>query len=345
MKKLDKDNVFNMSHKDLLELYYKQVATNERMNQCILIQRNILDQFKPLTEPSKYGAMISKILNSIKLNKILQDKEVQSHFHTNRIEMENKTELEVIEALKYINDYENNQVGPTTYLAYVARFTGIKTCTTCGITGKRIHNDFQRGVFALVKSKFSYLSRPIKLVSSKYSSSYYLANIPYYSYLSMVNLIRNIEAELRNFRRRGIQQAVDELELDLKTLNAYVTNRKSSTLINVFKGVSKSVETLPSTDTSQTPDIAAMEVESNIIEASGKIIKEIKESELTIKEELYFNDTLTLSELYKLLSSETLAHAHPKSLSFKYGLKYKGMAKNIRVYNKKGITNKLEKDI
>ena len=227
-----------LKHKNketIVELYYKKEVDNLNLSTCVSEQHTVITSVSDLYNSTKEGNIFKRLISYItlpfKLNKQLNKH--QEYFYTyklNKFKIMNEEQLLV--SLDYINDYENKKVSPVLYMDYIQTITGVNVCKSCGATNNRLHNDFQRRVFNTMKNEYSYLAKPIVLISGKYNSAHYITTIPYYTYTHLHNLLIKMNKDLSNYTRRGIKQAVVELTQDVATLEAYIADRKNSSLLD-----------------------------------------------------------------------------------------------------------------
>lgn len=224
----------NKSRKELIELVYSLEAKNQSISKCTLDQHKMITEISDLYLNSKTNKVINFFKLPFKLKSILNKN--SKYLYTYKLSKLNRMkEEQILEALDYINDFENKKVSPILYMEYIERVTGIKVCKDCGFTNNRLHNDFQRRILNIIKENYPHLKFPIKLTSGKYGSEHYSNTIPYYTYHHLVNLVTKIKSDLKAYSKRGLDIAVDELKVDLKILEDYILNRKKSSLQDSIK--------------------------------------------------------------------------------------------------------------
>lgn len=220
----------NLTKDELIELVYsKEVEINELNN----TSKDHETLFKIIASISTFRdksiSWHKRLYNLIIVpflffKQLKQYENIFFNYKLNHLEM---TQDQILQALEQVKLYEAKQIAKDDYLSYIETVIGVKTCRTCGSNTKRLHNDFHRRLLSIIKSKYSYLAEPIKLVGSKYGSDFFNTSIPYYTFYYLDDLVLKMKRDISTFTKRGFTAAAKEVEADLKTLSEYVTLRKA----------------------------------------------------------------------------------------------------------------------
>ena len=342
----------NKSKRELIELVYKNDVINQNLTECLNTQHSMITDISDLYEShliktNRIQRFISFILIPFKVFNILNKH--NKYFYTYQINKVNMNEKQVLEALDYINDYENKLSSPINYMNYIERVTGVNICKTCGNTNSRLHNDFQRRILNIIKKDFPYLLMKIELKSGKYGSEHYNSTVPTYTFHYLNNLLSKMAQDIKSFKNRGLHEASKGVEMDYITLAEYIVLRKQSSLM----------AKAPNTEVKQEVEVSTSVAKESPLTEDSKAVahKEYIKPELIVNEGLNSSineviasvDTvipdITKDSLNANVEPDTSIDVllsrgvtmknegvHMKTISSTLGLPYKGLSARLKQY-------------
>lgn len=307
------------SRDELIEMIYSQNVELQNLRECTKIQHKIITDISDTYKETNEGKWFDRLMKMIKLPFTLKNKlnNNEVYFYTYKL---NKyitmKESEILQSLDYINRYEDKAVSPTEYMKHIENIVGISVCKSCGSSNDRLHNDFQRRIFNLVKSNFRHLAFEVNFVSGKYKGNHYIDNVPFYTYHNLIKLERQMKKEIKNYKLRGIIDQIDKLNEDLLTLQTMIEKRRKSYIkVDEVSELKEEIE----------------ELKEDIVEIKESV--DFKEPEPTVKKEIEAQPVIDegdnkLSEAAKLYSDGI----HPRKIASTLGLEYKGLTGKIKAY-------------
>ncbi len=309
------------SKQELIELVYNQNVELQDLRECTKIQHEIITDISDTYKEINEGKWFDRLMKMIKLPFALKNKlnNNEVYFYTYKLnKYTTMNESAILTSLDYINRYEDKAVSPIDYVKYIESVTGISTCKSCGQSNDRLHNDFQRRIFNLVKSNFRHLAFEVNFVSGKYKGNHYVDNVPFYTYYNLTKLERQMNKEWKNYIKRGLQDQATELSRDILTLQTMIEKRKKSYI---------KVEELK--DTADELKEEVEELKEDVIEIKESVEPQV---EPATKEEVQptKEGDNKLSEAAKLYNDGM----HPRKVASTLGLEYKGLTGKIKAYNK-----------
>lgn len=240
--KAKKEMIANKSKDELIEIVYALEVENQKIKECFQDRDTIVSKLSTLSAEHTYSKNPFKKLIGFVLLPFALLKELNKHesfLNYYKLKTITMTQEQVLTSTDYINGYETKTVAVEDYMNHIERVTGVSLCANCGNTTARVHNDFQRRILNTIKNDYTFLAHPIKLTSSKYGSTYYNDNLPYYTFHYLNEVLKKMKADVVICTKRGLKVALDEIVSDLKTLESYIEKRKG------LGGVSEGVEVEP----------------------------------------------------------------------------------------------------
>ncbi len=326
------------TREELIELVYKLESNNQDLKECTKLQHKILTDISEVYHKEHKG-FFNKLIWYIKrpFEIITQINNYKEYFYTHKINKFNiMNQEQLIQALNYINDYENKKASPVLYMQYIENITGVKVCKSCGNANARLHNDFQRRILNIMRNEYPYLAQPIKLISGKYGQSHFMDNIPFYTFNHLEKLVKRMKSDLVLFKKRGLDEAVI-LGNDIDTLENYIKLRKQGTVQKTSKEddtdaiidskedtpvvQNKPSETLKSVESIESMD-KSLDTLKTTIESVEKVVTEDKES----------NVELTMDEKLQKGLELKKEGTHLKTISKAIDLPYKGLSAALKEY-------------
>lgn len=308
----------NKSKQELIEMVYEQNVELQHLRQCTSIQHEVITDISDSYKETMEGKWFDRLIKIIKLPFTLKNKmnNNEVYFYTYKLnKFTTMKESEILKSLDYINRYEDKAISPTEYMKHIEHVIGISVCKSCGSSNDRLHNDFQRRIFNLVKTNFRHLAFETQFVSGKYRGKHYTENVPFYTYHNLIKLERQMKKEIKNYKLRGIIDQIDKLNEDLLTLQDLIEKRKKSYIKEV-------------------DEVTELKEE---IEELKEDIQEIKEEIDIPTEKVEAPEIAKVDEVDdKLVEAVKLYNegVHPKKIASTLELEYKGLTGKIKAYIK-----------
>lgn len=213
----------NKSKDIILEEAYRLNAENQHLLDCLKSKDIQLKSYEDGVEYLMESFIYKYVLRFIPYIKHFVDTYKKNTNILNQIKM---TQFEILESLEVINKFEKKQIPFHQYKKYIeSHIKTLKSCTTCGSTNNKFHQDFQKKVFSELKNTYPDLLPKITFKSHKYASSSLVPQLPYYTYENLQMFLRQMIKHLNQMKSKGYNSQIEFLNEDIQMLKAFVEQR------------------------------------------------------------------------------------------------------------------------